>query len=107
VRGTARLAAVEGIVAEYPAAAERSFGVEQGQAWIKQLQTMLSMMRITITPEFVGLLDFQTRFSGCAERLDRQATRSGGLACLTFPVLVAFSRIRVTRAAFWARSAVV
>ena len=63
VRGTARLTAVEGVVPEYAAAAERYFGVQQGQAWIKQLQTMVhSMVRITVTPDWVGLLDFQTRF---------------------------------------------
>ncbi|MBI3478674.1 MAG: pyridoxamine 5'-phosphate oxidase family protein [Acidobacteria bacterium] len=63
VRGTARLTTVDGIVPEYAAAAERYFGVEQGKAWIKQVQTMMSsMVQVTITPEWVGLLDFQTRF---------------------------------------------
>lgn len=63
IRGTAHLEAVDGIVPEYIVAAERYFGQEQGQAWIKQLRGLLSnMVRITITPEWVGLLDFQTRF---------------------------------------------
>jgi len=63
VRGTVQLDTVEGIVPEYAAAAERYFGREQGQAWIKQLRGMISkMVRITVTPEWVGLLDFQTRF---------------------------------------------
>lgn len=63
VRGTAQLDTVEGIVPEYAAAAERYFGRERGQAWIKQLCSMISkMVRITVTPEWVGLLDFQTRF---------------------------------------------
>jgi hypothetical protein len=63
VRGTARLESVDGIVPEYATAAERYFGREQGQAWVKQLRTLTaSMVRITITPEWVGLLDFQTRF---------------------------------------------
>lgn len=63
VRGRAQLDTVEGIVPEYEAAAERYFGREQGQAWIKQLRGMISkMVRITVTPEWVGLLDFQTRF---------------------------------------------
>ena len=54
---------VHGVVPEYAVAAERYFGHEQGQAWVAQLGTMLStMVRITITPEWVGLLDFQTRF---------------------------------------------
>src|SRR5882724_4522567 len=63
VRGTARLDAVDGIVPEYAAAAERYFGPEQGRAWMQQVQTMMPiMMKITITPEWVGVLDFQTRF---------------------------------------------
>jgi hypothetical protein len=63
VRGTARLEPVNGIVPEYAIAAERYFGPEQGQVWVNQLRTMIpSMVRITIAPGWVGLLDFQTRF---------------------------------------------
>jgi len=63
VRGTARTEPVNGIVPEYAIAADRYFGPEQGQAWVKNLSTMISsMVRITITPEWVALLDFQTRF---------------------------------------------
>lgn len=63
IRGTARLQTMEGIVPEYAAAAERYFGREQGQAWVAQLRGMIpNMVRITVTPEWVGLLDFQTRF---------------------------------------------
>lgn len=63
IRGTARIEAVEGVVPEYAAAAERYFGREQGQAWLAQLRKMVSgMVKITVSPEWVGLLDFQTRF---------------------------------------------
>ncbi len=63
LRGVAWLQPVEGIVPEYEMAAERYFGPEQGQAWLKQLRTMItSMVRITVTPEWAGLIDFQTRF---------------------------------------------
>jgi hypothetical protein len=63
VRGTARLQTVDGVVPEYAAAAERYFGPEQGKAWVKQMGCMVSnMVRITIKPEWVGVLDFQTRF---------------------------------------------
>jgi hypothetical protein len=63
VRGTARLQSVDGVVPEYAAAAERYFGAEQGKAWVEQLRGMIpSMVRITVSPEWVGLLDFQTRF---------------------------------------------
>ena len=63
VRGTAHLQTVEGIAPEYASAAERYFGPAAGQAWVEQLRGMVpSMVRITIKPEWVGLLDFQTRF---------------------------------------------
>lgn len=63
VRGTARLESVDGVVPEYAMAAERYFGAEQGKAWIEQIRGMGGgMMRIGITPEWVGLLDFETRF---------------------------------------------
>ncbi len=63
VRGNARLEPVKGIVPEYVLAAERYFGGEQAKAWLTQLASMVhDMVRVTITPEWVGLLDFQTRF---------------------------------------------
>jgi len=63
VRGEARLEPFEGIVPEYAAAAERYFGPDQGKAWVAQLGQMdPAMVRIAITPDWVGLLDFQTRF---------------------------------------------
>jgi hypothetical protein len=63
VRGTARLEPLEGIVPEYALAADRYFGPEQGKAWVAGLAKMISsMVRVTVTPDWVGLLDFQTRF---------------------------------------------
>ncbi len=63
VRGTARLEPMQGIVPEYAQAAERYFGPQQGKGWVTHLESMIQeMVRITITPEWVGLLDFQTRF---------------------------------------------
>lgn len=63
VRGTATLQPVNGVVPEYTLAAERYFGAQQGKAWVTQLASMIKeMVQITITPEWVGLLDFQTRF---------------------------------------------
>ena len=63
IRGTARLETVTGIVPEYAKAAERYLGSQQGKAWVEQLGAMIqAMVRITVTPEWVGLLDFQTRF---------------------------------------------
>jgi len=63
IRGRARLEPVEGIVPEYEAAAARYFDAELAKGWLGQLRTLVSsMVRITITPDWVGLLDFQTRF---------------------------------------------
>lgn len=63
IRGTARLQPVQGIVPEYEAAAARYFDAALAERWLGQLRGIVSsMVRITITPQWVGLLDFQTRF---------------------------------------------
>jgi nitroimidazol reductase NimA-like FMN-containing flavoprotein (pyridoxamine 5'-phosphate oxidase superfamily) len=63
IRGTARLEPVAGIAPEYEACAARYFDPELAQSWLKQLRGMISsMVRIRVTPEWVGLLDFETRF---------------------------------------------
>jgi PPOX class probable F420-dependent enzyme len=63
IRGTARLERVEGVVPEYAKAAERYFSAAQAEAWLSQLRKLVSsMVRITITPEWVGVLDFEARF---------------------------------------------
>ena len=63
IRGRVQLQTLNEIAPEYIAASERYFGPEQGQARVKQLRGMVSsMVRITMMPEWVGLLDFQTRF---------------------------------------------
>jgi hypothetical protein len=62
-RGTATLEEVEGVVPEYELAARRYFGEAQGKAWVEQVrQTLLRMVRIRVRPEWVGILDFQSRF---------------------------------------------
>ena len=63
IRGTAKLENVSGIVPEYEAAAARYFDAELAKGWLTQLRGQVkSMVRITVTPQWVGLLDFQTRF---------------------------------------------
>jgi len=63
IRGSARLEVIEGIVPEYEACAARYFDPEMAEAWLKQLRALVnSMVRITITPDWVGLLDFKSRF---------------------------------------------
>lgn len=63
IRGTARVDTVEGVVPEWARAAERYFGPDQGKAWVEQVRAKSTKQgRITITPEWVGVLDFETRF---------------------------------------------
>ena len=63
LRGSVRLETLKGVVPEYALAADRYFGPEQGPAWVKQMGSMISeMVRITMTPEWVGILDFEQRF---------------------------------------------
>jgi hypothetical protein len=63
VRGVAAVEMVDGIVPEYQLAAKRYFGEAPGRAWVEQLRGMTTgMARIAIQPEWVGVLDFQTRF---------------------------------------------
>lgn len=63
IRGTAAVSIIDGVVPEYALAAERYFGVEGGQGWINQIKGMFTQMaRIAVTPEWVGILDFEQRY---------------------------------------------
>jgi hypothetical protein len=61
VRGTATVEMLDDVVPEYVLSAERYFGPEQGPAWVSTIRGQ-PMGRIVITPTWVGLLDFETRF---------------------------------------------
>jgi hypothetical protein len=63
VRGTAAVEMLDGVIPEYELAAQRYFDETTARAWLTQLRGTISQMaRITIRPEWVGILDFQTRF---------------------------------------------
>jgi hypothetical protein len=63
IRGTARVEAVEGVTPEYEVSAQRYFGAEQGREWVEGVRQMFSeMVRVSVQPEWVGILDFETRF---------------------------------------------
>ena len=63
IRGEAQVDEIAGIVPEYAAAAQRYFGTEQANAWLEQLAGMVDgMARISIVPDHVTILDFETRF---------------------------------------------
>jgi len=68
IRGAARVETVAGVVPEYALAAERYFGPEQGKAWVAQVGGMFThMARIAVKPDWVALLDFETRFPSAIE----------------------------------------
>ncbi len=78
VRGTIRTDTVEGIAPEYAAMTERVFGKEAGQTWLDNLRPLCPQMaRIFVTPEWVGILDFETRFPSALERAMEQAQAPG------------------------------
>jgi hypothetical protein len=63
IRGTAHVETVEGVTPEYAASAQRYFGAEQGREWLEGVRQMSSeMVRVSVRPEWVGILDFETRF---------------------------------------------
>ena len=61
VRGTAEVEVLDDVPPEYALSAERYFGPEQGPAWISTLRGK-PMARISVTPTWVAILDFETRF---------------------------------------------
>jgi len=61
VRGRASVELLDDVSPEYELAATRYFGPEQGPAWVSTLRGK-PMARIAVTPEWVGILDFETRF---------------------------------------------
>jgi PPOX class probable F420-dependent enzyme len=61
LRGTATVQMMPTVIAEYAAAARRYMGEEAGNAWVGEVGAIFSV-RIVIRPEWVGVLDFQTRF---------------------------------------------
>ena len=63
VRGTAHVTISDGIPPEYKLGTKRLLGEEASEGFLKQVAPMkLTWARIAITPEWVGILDFQTRF---------------------------------------------
>ncbi len=74
VRGRVHTDTVEGVAPEYEAMSRRMMGDEAGEAWLSTLRPMTSSMtRVFVTPEWVALLDFETRFPSALERAMEQA----------------------------------
>jgi hypothetical protein len=63
VRGTVNVSVVDGAPPEYASASRRYLGDEAGDGWTAQMGTMFPKFgRIEITPEWVGIIDFERRF---------------------------------------------
>jgi len=78
IRGFIHVDTVDGIAPEYAALSRRVMGEEQGQAWLNQVDTLFPRMsRIFIRPEWVGILDFETRFPSGVERAMERAAGAG------------------------------
>ena len=78
IRGSVRIDAVDGVSPEYSASSRRVLGEEQGQAWLNQIGPIMPRMsRIFMRPEWVGILDFETRFPSAVERAMERAAGQG------------------------------
>lgn len=65
VRGRAEVHVVDGIVAEYREAAERYLGAEAAAGYLSAFEgAAVSMARIAVRPEWVGVLNFSERLPG-------------------------------------------
>jgi len=74
VRGSVRIDTVDGVAPEYAATSRRVLGEQQGQAWLDQFSSIIPhMARIFITPDWVGILDFETRFPNAIEHAMERA----------------------------------
>lgn len=78
IRGTATVTMVDGMVPEYAMCAERYFGPEQGKGWAEYVEKISpQMVRVAITPEWAGILDFEKRYPNALERAMERAQAAG------------------------------
>src|SRR5438876_3503804 len=69
IRGTVRIDTVEGIAPEYAAMIHRTMSQEDAEALLKEAARLYPRMtRIFIHPDWVGILDFETRLPSAVER---------------------------------------
>ena len=78
IRGTVRIDLVEGIAPEYEAMTIRSLGEEQGgHGWRRLRPLSPRMARLIVTPQWVAVLDFESRFPSAMERAMEGAGMAG------------------------------
>ena len=74
VRGTASVEVVDGVVPEYLAASRKGTPEDQWDAFEAEVRSLYKQMaRITITPEWAKLIDFETTLPSAVERAIRSA----------------------------------
>jgi hypothetical protein len=74
IRGTVRTDTVEGLAPEYVAMIRRTMSEDDGQALLTGAARLYPRMtRIFIRPDWVGLLDFETRLPSAVERAIKRA----------------------------------
>lgn len=71
IRGVASIQVMDDIIPEYVLMAHRLLG-PGAEEWLQQVRAMLpamhGMARIAITPQWVGILDFEQRFPSAIEK---------------------------------------
>ena len=73
VRGTAAIDVVDGVAPEYLAASRKAIGPEQWATFEAQVRALYTQMaRITVTPLWAKVLDFETRFPTPIETMIRR-----------------------------------
>jgi len=78
IRGSCSLKLMDGIVPEYELMCVRVMGQEGANQWLAQLRPIApQMVRIGITPEWAGILDFETRFPSAVENAIARASGQG------------------------------
>ena len=69
IRGTVRVDTVEGIAPEYTAMIHRTMSEEDAEALLKEAARLYPRMtRFFIHPDWVGIIDFETRLPNALER---------------------------------------
>ena len=68
IRGTAAMTTHDGIIPEYAAYMTRYIGQEGSEAWLQQISPLMkTMVRVAMRPEWVGIIDFETRLPSAVE----------------------------------------
>jgi hypothetical protein len=63
IRGTVKVDVVDGVPTEYTEACKRYLGAEMGVGWSAQMGGMFPKFgKIAIKPDWVGVVDYETRF---------------------------------------------